>query len=165
MCVCVCIYTSIANSRDAFKTTLKMKWGWSYKSSDPWAGVHWHGRLTARLQEEKSALKRSAFIRGFTVERRYTPYTWWTHSMGVPSCRKFTPQTWSNRYSVIIIMEICKTPTLRLKALNKHTHIMYIKMENVTQKSKYVYFYINKCSSIIMQKMHTHMSVGYPQRN
>ena len=31
----------------------------------------------------------------------------------------------------IIIMEICKVPTLRLKALNKHsiTRIMYIKME------------------------------------
>ena len=30
-------------------------------------------------------------------------------------------------------MEICKAPTLRLKALNKHTHIMYFKfkMENV----------------------------------
>ena len=28
-------------------------------------------------------------------------------------------------------MEICKAPTLRLKALNKHTHIMYIEMENV----------------------------------
>ena len=27
-------------------------------------------------------------------------------------------------------MEICKAPTLRLKALNKHTHIMYIEMEN-----------------------------------
>ena len=24
---------------------------------------------------------------------------------------------------IIIIMEICKVPTLRLKALNKHTHI------------------------------------------
>ena len=33
-------------------------------------------------------------------------------------------------------MEICKAPTLRLKALNKHTHIMYIKMENVIQKKK-----------------------------
>ena len=32
---------------------------------------------------------------------------------------------------IIIIMEICKAPTLRLKALNKHTHIMYIEMENV----------------------------------
>ena len=50
-------------------------------------------------------------------------------------------------------MENCKAPTLRLKALNKHTHIMYIKMENVIQKNKYVY--IDKCSSIIMQKMHT----------
>ena len=34
---------------------------------------------------------------------------------------------------MIIIMEICKAPTLRLKALNKHTHIMYIEMENVIQ--------------------------------
>ena len=36
-------------------------------------------------------------------------------------------------HSVTIIMEICKAPTLRLKALNKHsiTHIMYIEMENV----------------------------------
>ena len=33
--------------------------------------------------------------------------------------------------TVIIIMEICKVPTLRLKALNKHPHIMYIEMENV----------------------------------
>ena len=36
-------------------------------------------------------------------------------------------------------MEICKAPALRLKALNKHTHIMYIEMENVIQKNKYVY--------------------------
>ena len=35
---------------------------------------------------------------------------------------------------IIIIMEICKAPTLRLKALNKHTHIMYIEMENVIDK-------------------------------
>jgi len=28
-------------------------------------------------------------------------------------------------------MDICKAPTLRHKALNKHTHIMYIEMENV----------------------------------
>ena len=32
---------------------------------------------------------------------------------------------------IIIIMEIYKAPTLRRKALNKHTHIMYIEMENV----------------------------------
>ena len=30
---------------------------------------------------------------------------------------------------MIIIMESCKAPTLRLKALNKHTHIMYIEVE------------------------------------
>ena len=41
-------------------------------------------------------------------------------------------------------MEICKAPTLRLKALNKHTHIMYIEMENVIQKKeeeKKAYYY------------------------
>ena len=40
-------------------------------------------------------------------------------------------------------MEICKAPTLRLKVLNKHTHIMYIEMENVIKKIKNVY--IDKC--------------------
>ena len=42
-------------------------------------------------------------------------------------------------YGLLIIMEICKAPTLRLKALNKHsiTHIMYIEMENVITK-KYI---------------------------
>ena len=39
-------------------------------------------------------------------------------------------------------MEICKAPTLQLKALNKHTYIMYIEMENVIQKNKYMYIYI-----------------------
>ena len=52
-------------------------------------------------------------------------------------------------------MEICKAPTLWLRALNKHTHIMYIEMENVIQKNTQK-VYIDKCSSIIMQKMHTH---------
>ena len=33
-------------------------------------------------------------------------------------------------------MEICKAPTLRLKALNKHTHIIYIEIENIIQKEK-----------------------------
>ena len=33
-------------------------------------------------------------------------------------------------------MEICKAPTLRLKALNKHTHIMFIEKENVIKKKK-----------------------------
>ena len=55
---------------------------------------------------------------------------------------------------LIIIMEICTAPTLWLKAVNKHTHITYIEMENVIQKNMYIY--IDKCSSIIMQKMHTH---------
>ena len=34
---------------------------------------------------------------------------------------------------IVIIMDICKAPTLRLKALTKHsiTHIIYIEMENV----------------------------------
>ena len=36
--------------------------------------------------------------------------------------------------TVIIIMEICKVPTLQLKALNKHTHMMYIEMENGIKK-------------------------------
>ena len=31
-------------------------------------------------------------------------------------------------------MEICKVPTLQLKALNKHTHMMYIEMENGIKK-------------------------------
>ena len=35
--------------------------------------------------------------------------------------------------AITVIMEICKAPTPRLKALNKHntTNIMYIEMENV----------------------------------
>ena len=33
-------------------------------------------------------------------------------------------------------MEICKVPTLQLKALNKHTLIMYIGMENFIKKTK-----------------------------
>ena len=33
-------------------------------------------------------------------------------------------------------MEICKAPTLQLKALNKRTHIMHTEMENVIKKYK-----------------------------
>ena len=55
-------------------------------------------------------------------------------------------------------MEICKAPTLRLKALNKHTHIMYIEMENVIpKKERKKEEDIDKGSSITMQKMHTHI--------
>ena len=41
--------------------------------------------------------------------------------------------TYFYQLMIIIIMEIYKAPSLRLKALNKHsiTHIMYIEMENV----------------------------------
>ena len=52
---------------------------------------------------------------------------------------------------IIIIMEICEAPPLRLKALNKHTHIMYIEMENVIKLKKK-----RKDIDITMQKMHTH---------
>ena len=54
---------------------------------------------------------------------------------------------------IIIIMEIYKAPTLQLKALNKHTRIMYIKMEDVINKKEED---INKGSRITMQKIHTH---------
>ena len=43
---------------------------------------------------------------------------------------------YNKKYLIIIIMEICKEPTLWLKALNKHTHIMYIEMENVIPKKE-----------------------------
>ena len=41
---------------------------------------------------------------------------------------------------VIIIMDICKAPALRLKALNKHSiaHIMYIEMEMLSATKMYV---------------------------
>ena len=37
-------------------------------------------------------------------------------------------------------MEICKAPTLRLKALNKHsiTHLMYIEMEVLSAIKMYI---------------------------
>ena len=39
-----------------------------------------------------------------------------------------------------MIMEICKAPTLRLKALNKYsiTHIMYIEMEVLSAIEMYI---------------------------
>ena len=52
-------------------------------------------------------------------------------------------------------MEICKVPTLRLKALNKHTHIMYIKMENVI-KNKYIYIYRQVFKHNYAKDVHTH---------
>ena len=69
-------------------------------------------------------------------------------------------------------MEICKAPTLRLKALKKHsiTHIMYIKMENVIsnknvyKKKKKLTHNVDRTLKALtalqyktfMQKMHTH---------
>ena len=60
-------------------------------------------------------------------------------------------------------MEICKAPTLRLKALNKHsiTHIMYIEMGMLSAIKMYIRKRkltdnVDKGSSVTMQKMHTH---------
>ena len=39
-----------------------------------------------------------------------------------------------NIYYLQLTMEIYQAPTLRLKVLNKRTHIMYIEMENVIKK-------------------------------
>ena len=41
---------------------------------------------------------------------------------------------------IIIIMEICKVPTLWLKVLNKHciTNIMYIKVEMLSAIKMYI---------------------------
>ena len=40
----------------------------------------------------------------------------------------------------MMIMEICKAPTLRLKALNKHsiTHTMYVEMEMLSAIKMYI---------------------------
>ena len=55
-------------------------------------------------------------------------------------------------------MEICKAPTLRLKALNKHTHIMYIEMENVIKKiyKKCIYRQVFKHNYAKDARTHTH---------
>ena len=53
---------------------------------------------------------------------------------------------------IIIIMEICKASTLRLKALNKHTHIMYIEMENVIPPQ----MYMSTSVQVYLCKRYTH---------
>ena len=69
-------------------------------------------------------------------------------------------------------MEICKAPTLRLKALDKHgiTHIMYIRMEILSaikmyiRKKKKLTHNVDKSLKAlnalqyktVIQKMHTH---------
>ena len=64
-----------------------------------------------------------------------------THKFYVAPCNSqiaLSVYTWvDKKVFKKIIMEICKAPTMRLKALNKHTHIMYIEMENVIKKKKY----------------------------
>ena len=73
---------------------------------------------------------------------------------------------------LIIIMEICKAPTLRLKALDKHSiaHIMYVKMEMLSaikmyiRKKKKLTHNVDKSLKAlnalqyktVIQKMHTH---------
>ena len=57
--------------------------------------------------------------------------------------------------TMIIITEICKVPTLRLKVLNKHsiTHIMYIELEMLSaikRKLKKLTHNVDKGSSATM---------------
>ena len=76
-------------------------------------------------------------------------------------------------FIIIIIMEICKAPTVRLKALNKHTHIMYTEMENVILKNKYyIYVYRQmfkhnyaKHAKHAHTHTHTHTHTGTVQNN
>ena len=53
-------------------------------------------------------------------------------------------------------MEICKAPTLKLKALNKHTHIMYIEMENFILFFIYIYRQVFKHNYAKDAHTHTH---------
>ena len=53
-------------------------------------------------------------------------------------------------------MEICKAPTLWLKALNKYTHIMYIEMEYVIQKKICIYRQVFKHNYAKDAHTHTH---------
>ena len=73
----------------------------------------------------------------------------------------FQISTWGIIITVIIIIEICKVPTLWLKALNKHSiaHTMYIKMENVIRKCNKKLTHkvdINKGSGTHTHNTHTH---------
>ena len=58
---------------------------------------------------------------------------------GVDQNTKLLMSMYNMEIIIIIILEIFKAPTLRLKALNKHsiTHIMYIEMENVISSNNY----------------------------
>ena len=55
-------------------------------------------------------------------------------------CKLWRSEAKENDRLIIIIMEICKAPTLRLKALNKYgiTYIMYIEMEMLSAIKMYI---------------------------
>ena len=55
-------------------------------------------------------------------------------------------------------MEICKAPSLRLKALNKHsvTHVMYIEMEMLSAITKNNNNKIEKLTRNAHTRIHTH---------
>ena len=60
--------------------------------------------------------------------------------------------TLSQAAQFIIIMEICKVPTLRLKTLNKHsiTHIVYIKMEMLNKQT--IFYFMSVHIEVILDK-------------
>ena len=68
----------------------------------------------------------------FCLTHRLKPLCY-KYEVGIAVCLYHPHQQHFIPVGIMIIMEICKAPPLRLKALNKHsiTHIMYIKMENV----------------------------------
>ena len=91
-------------------------------------------------------------------------------SISGPVCSKLTFQSHENMAMIsailiiiiiiiiTIIMEICKAPTLLLKSLNKHTHIMYIEMEMLSaikmyirKEKKKLTHNVDKGSSVTMQ--------------
>ena len=68
---------------------------------------------------------------GLVFQRRWAPGVHWFR----PLRNRTSGPVALHDLQIIIIIEIVKVPTLRLKALNTHsiTHIMYIEMENVTR--------------------------------
>ena len=72
-------------------------------------------------------------------------------------------RTHVHNLTCLIIMDFCKAPALRFKALNKHsiTHMMYIEMENViSNKEKKLTHNVDKGSSVTMHT-HTHTHALY----
>ena len=83
----------------------------------------------------------------WTVFKQCLPVLWLNCVQAVSACvmtelcsgNFYLCYDWAVLIIIIIIMEICKAPTLQLKALNKHTHIMYIEMDNVIPPKKCIY--------------------------